>query len=156
MRSARLAWPGVALTITFVDDLVAGPILAAAGALLGGYTGIALGVGVFTSLVGLLVASALAASRTLDPGVQARIDRAVGRAAKRRFVGGFVHRVGDQHPWATAAIAVALSPVLAVLLARLIHPDQSLVRSTLVAAVAYGTVFSSFYAGLGIGAVTVV
>jgi hypothetical protein len=36
MSAARFAWPGLALTITSVDDFVAGPILAATGAWVGG------------------------------------------------------------------------------------------------------------------------
>ncbi len=67
MRTARLAWPGIALTITFIDDFVAGPILAATGAWVGGQGGVVLGVVVFTALVAALVGSAVLASREMDP-----------------------------------------------------------------------------------------
>ena len=46
-----------------------------------------LGVAAFTVVVGLLVHSALVASRSIEPGVQERIDTAVAAASKRRFVG---------------------------------------------------------------------
>ena len=152
MRAARLAWPGIALAVTFVDDVVAGPILAATAALVGGAHGVVLGVVVFTVVVAGLVGSAVLASRDLDPKVQARIDKAVGSASTRRFVGRYVHRVGDDHPWSTSLVAAVISPVLAVLLARMIHPTQKLVRSSVVAVVAYGLAFSLFYSGLGAGA----
>lgn len=152
MRAARLAWPGLALAITFVDDFVAGPILATTAALLGGQNGIVLGVLVFTALVALVVTSAVLASRDMDPKVQARIDDAVGSASKRRFIGRYVHRVGDDHPWSTAVVAALVSPVLAVLLARMVHPTQNLVRTSVVAVLAYGLAFSAFYSGLGAGA----
>ena len=151
MRAARLAWPGLALAITFVDDFLAGPILAASGAWIGGQGGVALGVAVFTVLVGVLVASAVLASRAMEPGDQARLDSAVGSAAKRRFIGKHVHRVGDDHPWSTAVVAALISPVLAVLLARIVHPSQKLVRTTVIAVLAYGLAFSLFYTGLGAG-----
>jgi hypothetical protein len=149
MRALRLAWPGLALTLTFVDDVVAGPILAATGALLGGLVGVLLGVVVFTAVVGLLVASALLASRAIEPGLQTRIDTAVASASKRRIVGKYVHQVGDRHLVSTAVLAAIISPVLAVLLARLVHPAQALVRTSIVAVAAYGLAFSVFYAGLG-------
>lgn len=152
MRAARLAWPGLALAITFVDDFVAGPILAATAALVGGQGGVVLGVVVFTALVALLVASAVLASRDMDARVQARIDQAVGSASKRRFIGRYVHRVGDDHPWSTAVVAAVISPVLAVLFARMVHPTQKLVRTSVVAVLAYGLAFSLFYSGLGAGA----
>lgn len=151
MSAARLAWPGIALAITFVDDFVAGPLLAATGAWIGGQGGVVLGVAAFTVLVGVLVASAVLTSRHMDPGVRARIDDAVGSASKRRFIGAYVHRVGDDHPWSTAVVAAVISPVLAVLLARLVHPTQKLVRTTVIAVLAYGLAFSLFYAGLGAG-----
>lgn len=149
MSAALLAWPGIALTITFVDDAVAGPILAATGAWVGGPEGIVLGAATFTALVALLVTSALVASRSINPGVQARIDSAVTKASQRRFVGTYVSRIGDSHPWATAVVAVLVSPVLAVLLARLVHPTDRLVRTTSVAVVSYGVAFALFYTGLG-------
>ena len=152
LSGARLAWPGIALAITFVDDLIAGPILAAIGALVGGYGGVVLGLSVFTTVVALLVASAALASRSLDPRVQARIDSAVESASRRRFIGQHVRRVGDEHLWSTALVAAMVSPVLAVLLARLIHPTQALWRTGVVAVLAYGVGFSLFYAGLGAGA----
>ena len=155
MRAARLAWPGLALAITFVDDFVAGPILAATAALVGGQGGVVLGVAVFTALVALLVGSAVLASRDMDPGVRAWIDNAVDSASKRRIIGRYVRRVGDDHPWATAVVAAAISPVLAVLLARMVHPTQMLVRTSVVAVLAYGLAFSLFYSGLGAGAAAV-
>jgi hypothetical protein len=155
MRAARLAWPGVALAITFVDDFVAGPVLAATAALVGGQGGVALGVVVFTALVAILVGSAVLASRDLAPGVQARIDEAVDSASKRRFIGRYVRLVGDDHPWSTAVVAAVISPVLAVLLARIVHPTQRLVRTSVVAVLAYGLVFSLFYSSLGAGAAAV-
>ncbi len=155
MKAARVAWPGVALAITFVDDFVAGPILAATAALVGGQGGVVLGIVVFTALIAVLVGSAVLASRDMDPGVQARIDDAVDSASKRRFIGRYVHRVGDDHPWATAVVAAVISPVLAVLLARMVHPTQRLVRTTVIAVLAYGLTFSLFYSGLGAGAAAV-
>jgi high-affinity Fe2+/Pb2+ permease len=149
MRALQLVWPGIALTITFVDDFVAGPILAATGAWVGGQGGVLLGVAVFTALVGLLVTSAVLASRTMDPSLQKRIDAAVASASKRRVVGKYVQHVGDHHPWSTAVVAAVISPVLAVLLARMIHPTQKLSRTTIVAVMAYGLAFSFFYTGLG-------
>ncbi|MFK5647939.1 hypothetical protein ACI3ET_15650 [Ornithinimicrobium sp. LYQ121] len=152
MRAARLAWPGLALAITFVDDFVAGPVLATTAALVGGQGGILLGVLVFTALVALLVTSAVLTSRDMDPQVQARIDDAVDSASKRRLIGRYVHRVGDGHPWATAVVAAVISPVLAVVLARMAHPTQKLARTSVVAVLAYGLAFSAFYSGLGAGA----
>jgi hypothetical protein len=151
MRAARLAWPGLALAITFVDDFVAGPILAATGAWVGGQGGVVLGVAVFTVLVGVLVASAVLASRGIDPRDQVRINDAVGSASKRRFIGKHVHRVGDDHPWSTAMVAAVISPVLVVLLAQIVHPTQKLVRTAVIAVLAYGLAFSLFYTGLGAG-----
>jgi hypothetical protein len=151
MRAARLAWPGLALAITFVDDVVAGPVLAATGAWVGGQRGVVLGVTGFTVLVGVLVASALLASRGMAPKDQARIDKAVGSASERRFFGAYVRRVGDDHPWSTALVAAVISPVLAVMLARIVHPTQRLVRTTVTAVLAYGLAFSLFYTGVGAG-----
>jgi hypothetical protein len=151
MRALRLVWPGLALTVTFVDDFIAGPVLAATGAWIGGHGGVLLGAAVFTGLVSLLVVSALLASRGMDPALQKRIDAAVAAASQRRFVGKYVRHVGDDHPWATAMVAAIVSPVLAVLLARIVHPAQRLVRTTGAAVLAYGLAFSVFYAGLGAG-----
>jgi hypothetical protein len=156
MSDVRLAWSGIALTITFVDDLVAGPILAATGAWISGHGGIALGVVVFTTLVGALVGSTVLTSRDISPPTRARIDSAVESASRRRIVGRYVHRVGDGHPWATAVVAAVVSPVLAVLLARIVHPSQRLARTAVVAVLAYGLAFSLFYTGLGVGAGAVV
>lgn len=156
MNRVRLAWSGLALTVTFIDDLVAGPVLAATGAWVGGRGGVALGMAVFTALVGALVGSATLASRDLGQPLRARIGRAVESASRRRLVGRYVEQVGDHHPWPTAVVAAVISPVLAVLLARMVHPTQSLVRTTVVAALAYGVTFSVFYAGLGAGAAAVV
>jgi hypothetical protein len=152
MSNVRLAWSGIALTITFVDDLVAGPILAATGAWVGGHGGIALGAVAFTVLVGALVGSTVLTSRDISPPTRARIDSAVESASRRRLVGRYVHRVGDRHPWATAVVAAVVSPVLAVLLARIVHPSQRLARTAVVAVLAYGLAFSPFYTGLGVGA----
>ena len=151
MSAARLAWPGFALAITFVDDVVAGPLLAATGAWVGGQGGVMLGVVVFTVLVGALVGSVVVTSTDLDPTTRARVDDAVSSASKRRLIGRFVRRVGDDHPWSTALVAAVISPVLAVLLARLVHPTQTLVRTSITAALAYGLAFSLVYTGLGTG-----
>lgn len=151
MRAAGLAWPGLALAITFVDDFIAGPLLALMGAWVGGPAGVLLGVVVFTILVGCLVGSATLASARLDPRDQERIEAAVGSASKRRFIGTYLRRVGDEHPWSTAVLSAAISPVLAVLVARLVHPTQKLVRTTVVAVLAYGLAFSLFYTGFGAG-----
>jgi hypothetical protein len=146
MRRLILVWPGAALAVTMVDDLVAGPILALGGVLLGPRLGVPLALVVFTVLVVALVWSALAASRELEPATQARIDAMVERAGRRRYVGRFVRHVGDDHLFATAIVAVIISPVFAVLLARLIHPTQRLHRSAMIAAVSYGAMFSLVYA----------
>jgi hypothetical protein len=146
MRRFSLLWPGAALAVTMVDDLVAGPILALGGAFLGPRLGIPLALVVFTMLVTALVWSALAASQELDPATQARIDAMVEQAGRRRYVGRFVRHVGDDHPFATAMVAMIISPVFAVLLARLIHPTQRLHRSSMIAAVSYGAMFALFYA----------
>lgn len=152
MSAARLAWPGLALGITMIDDFVAGPVLAATGAWVAGRGGVLLGVVAFTALVGMLVGSVVLVSSTMDPEVRGRIDRAVSAASKRRLIGRYVHRVGDDHPWSTAVVAAVISPVLAVLLARMIHPTQRLLRTSVVAVLAYGLAFSLFYTGLGAGA----
>jgi hypothetical protein len=126
VSAARLAWPGIALSITFVDDLVAGPILVAVGALIEGPAGVALGVVLFTVLVGALMASVILTGPVLEPAAQARVEHIVAKASRRRVVGPHVRRVGDQHPSSTALLAAAISPVFAVLLARVIHPSQTL------------------------------
>jgi len=149
MSAARLAWPGLALAITFVDDFVAGPLLAASSAWIGGQRGVLVGVMAFTVLVGALVGSTVATSRGLEARTQARIDQAVASASRRPVVGRCVSHVGDDHLWSTAAVAALISPVLAVLLARMIHPGQRLVRTSVVAVLAYGMAFSLFYTGLG-------
>lgn len=152
MSAARLAWPGIALSITFVDDLVAGPILVAIGAQVEGPAGIALGVVLFTALVGALVASVILTGPLLDPAAQARVEQSVAKASRRRLLGPHVRRVGDRHPWSTALLAAAISPVFAALLAGLLHPSQTLMRTWVVATMAYGLAFSLFYYGLGAGA----
>lgn len=152
MSATRLAWPGIALSITFFDDLVAGPILVAAGALLEGPAGVAMGVVLFTVMVGALVASVILTGPLLDPASQERLDRAVARASRRRVVGRHVRRVGDRHLWSTALLAAAISPVFAALLARVLNPGQTLVRTAAVATMAYGLTFSLFYYGIGAGA----
>lgn len=89
----------------------------------------------------------------MDPQVQARIDRAVGSASKRRFVGRYVRRVGDDHPWLVHSRGGRRDQsVLAVLLARMVHPSQKLLRTTVVSVLAYGLAFSLFYTGLGAAA----
>ena len=155
MSAARLAWPGIALSITFVDDLVAGPLLVAVGAQVEGPAGVALGVVLFTVVVGALVASVILTGPLLDPAAQARVEQTVAKASRRRLVGPYVRRVGDQHPWSTALLAAAISPVFAALLARVLHPSQTLVRTGLVATLAYGLAFCMFYYGLGAGGAAV-
>lgn len=146
MSRCATLWPGIALSITMFDDLVAGPILALGGAILGPQLGIPLAIVVFTVLVAGLVGSALGASRQVDAATQARIDGMVDRASRRRFVGRFVRQVGDDHPVATAIVAMIVSPVFAVLLARLVHPEQRLHRTAGIAVMAYGLAFSVVYA----------
>ena len=155
MSWTRPAWPGIALLVTLVDDLVAGPILVAVGALAAGPAGIALGVVLFTALVGALVLSVILTGPLLDPSGQARLEQTVAKASRRRVVGPHVRRLGDQHLWSTAFLAAAVSPVFAALLAGVLHPDQTLVRTGVVATLAYGLVFSLFYYGLGAGAAAV-
>ncbi len=145
MSRLVLLWPGIALTITMFDDLIAGPILALGGAILGPWLGIPLAMAAFSVLVVALVLSALVASRQLDPTIQTRIDEMVQRASRRRFIGRFVRHVGDDHPLATAIVAMIVSPVFAVLLARLIHPTQRLRRTVVISAAAYGILFSVTY-----------
>jgi len=60
-----------------------------------------------------------------------------------------VHHIGDHHLVSTAAVAAVISPVLAVMLARMVHPSERLVRTTVISVAAYGLAFSLFYAGLG-------
>ncbi|HEX5825911.1 MAG TPA: hypothetical protein VFY23_00195 [Candidatus Limnocylindrales bacterium] len=144
-----LLWPGIALTMTMFDDLVAGPVLAVGGAILGPWLGIPTAIGVFGLLVVGLAWSALMASRQLAPSVQARIDEMVRRAAGRRVVGRFVRQVGDDHLVATAVVAAVISPVFAVLLARVVHPRQRLGRTVAVAAAAYTMAFGLTYAAGG-------
>lgn len=90
------------------------------------------------------------------PQIQERVDRAVGSASKRRWIGRYLHRVGDDYPWSTAVVAALISPVLAVLLARMVHPTQRLVRTSVVAVLAYGLGFALFYSGLGASAAAVI
>jgi hypothetical protein len=144
-----VAWPGIALTLTFIDDLVAGPILAIAGGLLGPTLGIPLATVIFTLVIGLLVVSVHAAAGYLDAGTRARVESAVERASARRFIGRFVRSVGDHRPIPTALVAMLISPVLAVLLARLTHPEQRGHATLVVAALAYGLAFSLAYAAGG-------
>lgn len=155
MSAVRLAWPGIALSITFVDDLFAGPLLVAIGTQVQGPVGIALGVLLYTAVVGALVASVILSGPLLAPAAQARIEQTVAKASRRRLVGPHLRRVGDNHPWSTALLAAAISPVLAALLARLLHPGQALVRTGVVATVAYAVAFSTFYYGLGAGAAAI-
>jgi hypothetical protein len=141
-----LAWPGIALTITVIDDLVAGPVLAFGGIVLGPRIGIPIGMVVFTCLMLALAWSALVASRNIDPSTGARIEDLAQRAANHRLAGRFVRRVGDEHPLPTALVAAIISPVFVVLWARLVHPAELLHRTVIIAAVAYGLGFSLFYA----------
>lgn len=149
MKRLALLWPGVALTLTMVDDLVAGPLLALGGALLGPWLGIPVAALLFGGLVIALVWSTLVASRQLEPTLQARVDDLVRAASARRFVGRFVHRVGDDHLVPTALVAAVISPVFAVLLARVVHPGQRLHRTVAVAAAAYTVAFAVAYAAGG-------
>lgn len=142
--------------ITLVDDFVAGPVLVATGAWVGGRGGVILGVVAFTALVGLLVGSVVLVSRDMDPQIRRRVDHAVGFASKRRLIGRYLHRVGDDYPWSTAVVAALISPVLAVLLARMVHPTQRLIGTSVVAVLAYGLGFSSFYSGLGASVAAVI
>ncbi len=110
----------------------------------------------FTALVGALVASVILTGPLLDPAAQTRVEQTVAKTSRRRLVGPHVRRVGDQHPWSTALLAAAaISPVFAALLARVLHPSQTLVRTGLVATMAYGLAFSPFYYGLGAGGAAV-
>jgi len=63
--------------------------------------------------------------------------------------------VGDNHPWSQAVVAVVISPVLAVLLARMVHPTQKLVRTSVAAVLASSLAFSAFHFGLVAGAAAV-
>lgn len=149
MRRIAVVWPGIALSLTFVDDLVAGPILAVTGALLGPTLGITTAILGFTVLIAALVASVHASVRHIDDATRATIETALEGASRRRFIGRFVRLVGDDRPLATALVAMVISPVLAVLLARLSHPEQRGHRTLVVAALAYGLAFSFAYAGGG-------
>lgn len=154
MSASRLAWPGIALSLTFVDDMLAGPLLAAIGAWMAGPSGIALAVAIYTLAIGALVSSVVLVGPALDARTQQKLDAAVDRASRRRVIGPHVRRVGDRHPWSTAMIAAMISPVLAVLLAQAVHPGQSHRRTALISTLAYGLAFALFYAGLGSGAAT--
>lgn len=149
MSRIAVVWPGIALTLTFVDDLVAGPVLAVTGALLGPMVGIAVATVGFTLFIAALVGSVHASAAHIDQATQARVETALLRASERRFIGRFVRHVGDDRPLATALVAMVISPVLAVLLARLGHPEQRGHRTLVVAALAYGLAFSFAYAGGG-------
>lgn len=149
MSRLALAWPGIALTITMIDDLVAGPVLALGGIVLGPRLGIPTGMVVFTCLMLVLAWSALVASRNIDPSTGARIEYLAQRAANHRLAGRLVRQVGDEHPLPTALVAAIISPVFVVLWARLVHPAQLLHRTVVIAAVAYGLGFSLFCAASG-------
>lgn len=149
MKRLALAWPGVALTLTMIDDLVAGPVLALGGALLGPWLGIPVATLVFGVLVLALVWSTVVASRELAPSVQARVAALVRQVSARRFVGRFVHRVGDDHLVPTALVAALISPVFAVLLARMVHPGERLHRTVAVATAAYSVAFAVAYVAGG-------
>lgn len=154
MTKVATVWPGIALTLTFLDDVAAGPVLALLAATLGPQVGVPLAVVGFTIVLAALVASAHAAARHIEPGLRARIDALVASARRRPVVGRAITRIGDRHPVETAIVAIAVSPVLAVLLARSVHPLQRGARTVAVAVAAYGVMFSLTYAlgGSAIGA----
>lgn len=149
MRRLAVVWPGIALSLTFIDDFVAGPLLALAGGILGPLLGVTVAAMVFTLLVAGLAFSVHAAASHIDPATRRKIDTVVEQASQRRFIGRFVRQVGDDGPIATALVAMLISPVLAVLLARLTQPTQRGHRTLTIAVVAYGLAFSIAYAGGG-------
>ena len=73
----------------------------------------------------------------------------LARARKRRFAGKFVDTVGDDRPIATALTAAIVSPVFAVLAARLTKPHQPLRRTVAVSTISYGIIFAFAYSGGG-------
>lgn len=149
MKLAASLWPGLALAITFVDDLFFGPLLAASGVLFGGTGGLAVAVVLFTLFVGVLCATTVIAVSSLDGPRMDRLQAAIASGRQRRHVGRFVDMVGDDKPVPTALVAMVVSPVFAALAARLAKPGQSLHRTVLVATFSYGLAFSFFYGGGG-------
>ncbi len=149
MKVAAALWPGLALAVTFVDDLFFGPLLAAGGLLLRGTGGVAVAIVLFTLFVGVLCATTAMAVSSLDGPRVDRLRAAIASARQRRHVGRFVDIVGDDRPIPTALVAMVVSPVFAVLAARLGRPGQSLHRTIVVATVSYGVAFSLAYAGGG-------
>lgn len=155
MSRLAVVWPGIALSLTFIDDFVAGPVLALAGAILGPLLGITVAAVGFTVLIAGLAISVHAASSYIDQATRRRIDELVEQASRRRFVGRFVRQVGDDGPIATALVAMLVSPVLAVILARLTHPAQRGHRTIAISVAAYGLAFSIAYAGGGAALATI-
>ena len=149
MKVAAALWPGLALAITFVDDLFFGPLLAASGFLLGGTGGFAIAVVLFTVFVGVLCATTVMAVASLDGPRLERLHAAIESGRQRRHVGRLVDLVGDDKPIATAIVAMVVSPVFAALAARLAKPGQSLHQTILISTISYGLAFSFFYAGGG-------
>lgn len=149
MNRLAVVWPGIALSLTFIDDFVAGPVLAVSGAILGPVLGIIAAAVAFTALIAGLTISVHAAASHIDPTTRHRIDVLVEQASRRRLVGRFVRQVGDEGTIATALVAMLVSPVLAVILGRLTHPAQRGHRTIITAFLAYGLAFSIAYAGGG-------
>ena len=67
-----------------------------------------------------------------------------------------MRRVGDEHLLPSARLAAIISPVFVVLWTRLAHPTPLLQRTVIIAAAAYGLLFSLFRAtgGSAIGMAT--
>lgn len=149
MRVAAALWPGLALAITFVDDLFFGPLLATSGFLFGATAGFAAVVGLFTLFVGVLCATTVMAVSSLDGPRMESLQSAIARVRQRRHVGRFVDIVGDDKPIPTAMVAMVVSPVFAALAARLAKPGQSMRRTILISTFSYGLVFSFVYGGGG-------
>lgn len=149
MKVAAAIWPGLALSITFVDDVFFGPLLAASGLLFGGTGGLAIAVLLFTLFVGVLCVTTVLAVASLDGPRMDRLQAAITDARQRRHVGRLVDIVGDDKPIPTAIIAIVVSPVFAALAARLAKPAQSLHRTIVIATLSYGLVFSLGYGGAG-------
>jgi hypothetical protein len=149
MKVAAALWPGLALAITFVDDLFFGPLLAASGLLVGGSGGLIVAVVLFTLFVGVLCTTTVMAVSSLDGPRMERLHAVIASGRQRRHVGRFVDIVGDDKPIPTAIVAMVVSPVFAALAARLAKPGQSLHRTILIATLSYGLAFSFVYGGGG-------
>jgi hypothetical protein len=149
LKAATAVWPGLALAVTFVDDFLVGPVLAATGLLFGVTGGFVIAVAVFTLLVGTLCVTSAMAVAALDGPRMDRLHASIESARQRRHVGRFVDIVGDDRLPATAIVAMVVSPVFAVLAARLSRPRQSLRPTILVATLSYSVAFSLTYGGGG-------